>query len=90
MQEGSASAGGRLKVRSGPMQDRETGAVGDTLAFLNPGNRLEPVVRGNHQRFRFGVPLLRREGCAKEALRLRDAPIAWRIQFRARAQCGTE
>ena len=72
------------------MQDREPRAVGGTLAFLNAGNRLEPMVRGNHQRFRFGVPLLRHEGCAKEALHLRDAPIAWRIQFLARAQCGTE
>ena len=72
------------------MQDREPRAVGGMLAFLNPGNRLEPVVGGNHQRFRFGVPLLRREGGAKEALRLRDAPIAWRIQLLARPQCGTE
>ena len=72
------------------MQDREPRAVGDTLAFLNPGNRLEPVVGGKHQRFGFGVPFLRREGGAEEALRLRDAPIAWRIQFLPRAQCGTE
>ena len=72
------------------MQDREPRAVGGTLAFLNPGNRHEPVVRGDHQRFRFGVPFLCREGCAKEALRLRDAPIAWRIQFLARAQCNTK
>ena len=72
------------------MQDREPRAVGGTLALLDSGNRIEPVVCGNHQWFRFGVPLLRREGCAKEALRLRDAPIAWRVQFLARAQCGTE
>jgi hypothetical protein len=61
------------------MQDGEPRAVGGMLAFLNAWNRLEPAVRGQHQRFRFGVPLLRREGRGKEASRLRDAPIVWRI-----------
>src|SRR5215470_15595922 len=78
-------AEGKSAVRRRSRQHREPLAVGSTLPFLNPGNRFEAAVRCDHERLRFGVPLLRHEGGAKEALRLRDAPIACRIQLLARA-----
>jgi hypothetical protein len=68
------------------MTDAGSRAVDGTLAFLNAGDWLEPAVRRNHQRCRFGVSLLRREGRAKEALRLSDAPITLLIQLLAGAQ----
>jgi hypothetical protein len=37
------------------IQRYQPGAVGDSLALLRSRNRLEPVGRGEHQRFRFGV-----------------------------------
>ena len=77
-------------MRRGSTQHREARSVSVTLACLNPGNGLECAVRRDHQRFRFGVPLLGREGGAEEALRLRDAPVARRIELLSGAQCGSK